>query len=150
MKKLFVFVVLLLFCTLLFAGCGDDSANGLVKSGETKTGYDIDLTVMSSTMVYSQVLDMLQYPKAYEGQRVKMRGNFTVWHSNDTGLYYPAVVIADATACCSQGIEFVLKDEPTYPDGYPESGTDVTVGGVFRIYYEGSNRFVHLVDSVLL
>ena len=40
-------------------------------------GVDIDLTALSSTMVYSQVYDMLYFsPESYRGKTVKMRGSF--------------------------------------------------------------------------
>ena len=101
-------------------------------------------------MVYSTVYDMVRGDSdKYEGKVVKMRGEFTVGYSKSTGLYYPAVIISDATACCSQGLEFVLKNDPKYPEGYPIKGDDVTVVGTFRIYHEGTAQYVHLVDSVL-
>lgn len=63
-------------------------------------------------------------------------------------IYY-ACVIADATACCSQGLEFVLEGDYTYPDDYPELGTDITVVGTFDTYDENGQTYCHLIDAKL-
>lgn len=108
---------------------------------------DVDLTEMSSTMVYSEVLNMMSRPDDYLGRRVRMNGVFNVY-KGDT-RYYFACIISDATACCAQGIEFVLKDEKKYPDEYPTEGIKITVSGVFDTYYEGEYRYCQLKDAVI-
>ena len=113
------------------------------KPGSEK--YDIDLTAMNSTMVYSEVSDMMMDPKKYEGKYVKMRGSFAVYEG-ETRNYY-ACLIADATACCSQGIEFVLDKKTTYPDDYPPLDTEITVTGIFDTYNEGENKFIQLLNA---
>ena len=37
---------------------------------------DVDLTAMSSTMVFSQVLNMLVSPDDYIGKKIRMKGRF--------------------------------------------------------------------------
>ena len=59
------------------------------------------------------------------------------------------VFISDATACCSQGIEFVLTDDYTYPDDYPERGSEICVMGVFDLYEEGTYTYCTLRDAVI-
>ena len=47
-------------------------------------GVDVDLTALSSTMVYSEVYNMLYfYPEDYYGKTVKMTGLFNVYQSVD-------------------------------------------------------------------
>ena len=67
-----------------------------------------------------------------------------------SGNNYFACIIADATACCSQGIEFVLKDDYTYPDDYPEEGGDICVVGVFDTYQEGEYSYCTLRDAEIV
>ena len=105
---------------------------------------DVDLTQMSSTVVYSEVYSMLLTPKDYEGLVVKMSGGYT-YAEGETQIYH-ACIIADATACCQQGIEFVPADTAFVA---PEVGTTITVTGTFLIYYEGSNMYVTLKDAVV-
>ncbi|MBQ7595117.1 MAG: hypothetical protein IJU45_00465 [Clostridia bacterium] len=109
---------------------------------------DIDLTKMSSTMVYSQVNDMVTSPENYLGKTVRMNGTFVALEETQRNYY--ACIIADATACCSQGIEFMLNnDYLRYPDEYPKTETNITVSGVFDVYNEGENRYVQLINAVI-
>lgn len=115
-------------------------------SGETSDIIpDIDLTAMNSTLVYSEVSNMMMEPQKYVGKCVKMRGNFAVYEG-DTRNYY-ACLIADATACCSQGIEFILDKNVSYPNDYPPLDTEITVVGTFDTYNEGENQFIQLLNA---
>lgn len=105
---------------------------------------DIDLTQMSSTLVYSEVYNMISNPSAYEGKVVKMSGMYT-YAEGGTQIYH-ACIIADATACCQQGMEFVPTDINFVA---PEVGTQITVTGTFTIYYEGANMYVTLKDAIV-
>ena len=106
---------------------------------------EIDLTSMNSTMVYSQVYDMLVSPDDYLGKTVKMNGAFSIYQTDERNYY--ACIIKDATACCSQGIEFVLDGKHDYPSDYPALGTDITVTGVFDTYFEGDQQYVQLIHA---
>lgn len=114
--------------------------------GRTTDGnVDVDLTKLSSTMVYSEVYNMMYTPENYIGKNVKMSGMFVAYTNQDQ--FYPAVIIADATACCSQGLEFVLEGNPSYPEGYPEMETDITVIGTFETYVEDGNTYCRLKNA---
>jgi hypothetical protein len=115
--------------------------------GATEDGIDVDLTVMSATMVYSEVYNMCFYPENYIGKTVRMSGMFSSFHDDVTGKDYFACIISDATACCSQGIEFVPEDEYRYPDDYPAEGDEFTVEGVFDIYMEGDSKYCTLREA---
>ncbi len=111
---------------------------------------DVDLTVMSATMVYSEVFNMMVTPEDYVGKTVKMNGTFQAYIYEKTGEYYFTCVIQDATACCAQGMEFALPEEYVYPDDYPEEGSNVTVIGTFDTYMEDDLLYCHLKDSKLV
>ena len=119
--------------------------------GQTQTsadGVDVDLTVLSSTMVYSEVYNMLLFtPDSYLGKTVKMTGQFSYYEDTTTGNQYFACIIADATACCAQGMEFVLESDLTYPDDYPELGAEITVICEFQSYEENGMTWYHLVNA---
>jgi len=114
---------------------------------QTSGEFDVDLTTLSSTMVYSEVYNMMYEPDRYVGKRIKMDGQFAVYEDPNTGAVYTACIIMDATACCSQGLEFVLSGEKTYPDDYPELGSEITVTGTFQLYDENGATYCHLVDA---
>ena len=114
-------------------------------SRERYPTVEIDLTEMNSTMVYSEVYNMVTSPDEYLGKVVRMRGAFRVFEAKTRNYY--ACLIADATACCAQGIEFVPADKRTYPNDFPEVDQEVTVVGVFDKYYEGEKMFCQLIDA---
>ena len=64
---------------------------------------DVDLTTLSSTMVYSQVADMMYTPEKYDGKIIKASGQFSVYHDDTQDKNYYAILIQDAAACCAQG-----------------------------------------------
>lgn len=148
LKKLLscILVAILSFCAV-FALNSCDSSSGNI--GNKTEGIDVDLTKLSSTMVYSEVYNMVNAPESYIGKTVKMSGDFVVYVSEMSDDVYPAVIIADATSCCAQGIEFVLANG-TYPNDYPKENSFITVVGKFETYFEGPYRYCHLVDAVLL
>lgn len=104
---------------------------------------DVDLTQMSSTMVYSEVLNIMQEPSKYLGKVVRMNGTVQVYTDPNTGITYRTCIIQDATACCAQGIEFELGDGSTV-----ETGDEVIITGVFDTYMEGKYMYCTLRNAV--
>lgn len=129
----------------------DESTTAEAVSAEpavNQTGdIDVDLTTLSSTMVYSEVYNMMINPQDYYGKIVKMSGNFSVYQDEKTGKNYYAAVIADATACCSQGLEFVPADDMKYPDDFPSVGTQITVVGEFQTYEENGYKYCNIINA---
>ena len=143
MKKKRLFGLMLL-ASVSLTGClsGNDA-------DEEAAGVDVDLTELSSTMVYSEVYDMMFEPEKYLGKTVRMEGMFAYYYSEAKDTYYYACIIQDATACCAQGIEFVLEGDYTFPDDYPEAGDDITVTGVFDTYQDGDATYCTLVNATM-
>ena len=127
-------------------GAAAEDAAAEADAAET-VEFDVDLTKMSSTMVYSEVYNMMLTPQDYVGKTVKMEGIYAFSKDDATGQLYHACIIQDATACCAQGIEFVLTDEYTYPDDYPAQGDMVCVSGVFDTYLEDKYLYCTLRDA---
>lgn len=134
---------------------------GAMEQTETAPGKDtgesafVDLTALSSTMVYAEVFAMMSSPEDYVGKTVKMQGIFSkgqlyaAGSLNDGGTVF-ACVIQDATACCAQGIPFELAGDHTYPQDYPELGDAITVVGTFEIHQQEGMRFCRLRDAELV
>ena len=107
-----------------------------VNTGLQYGNVDIDLTQLSSTVVYSEVYNMVTNPDEITGKTIRMQGYFATYHDPETDKYYFACIIPDATACCAQGIEFILEGDYKYPDDYPVEGQIITVAGIFDTYAE--------------
>ena len=126
------------------SGADAESTDG--SSGEDSSSPDLDLTALSSTMVYSEVYNIMTSPQDYVGKKIKMNGTTAIYHDENDGNDYYACVIADATACCSQGIEFVLDDKKDYP----AEGSEITVVGTFSPYQIMNNEYYTLKGAELL
>ena len=124
-------------------------------SKDTGESTFVDLTALSSTMVYAEVFAMMSSPEDYVGKTVKMQGIFSkgqlyaAGSLNDGGTVF-ACVIQDATACCAQGIPFELAGDHTYPQDYPELGDTITVVGTFEIHEQEGMEFCRLRDAELV
>ena len=116
----------------------------------TVEGVDIDLTALSSTVVYAQVYNMMYYPEKFVGKTIRMEGIFTDYLDMAKGKHYFACFIQDATACCSQGVEFEPVETYAYPDDYPKEGDTVVVEGVFDVYHEDGYEYCTLRKAQML
>ena len=108
---------------------------------------DLDLSKMSGTIVYAQILNLLYEPEAYLGKTIRMAGWYNYFNDEANGVVYHACIVPDATACCAQGIEFVWYGEHPWPDAYPEIGTNLTVTGRLETYDDNGTQYLHLVDA---
>ena len=113
----------------------------------------VDLTALSSTMVYAEVFAMMSSPEDYVGKTVKMQGIFSRGQLyaadgslSDGGMVF-ACIVQDATACCAQGIPFDLAGDYEYPKDYPELGDTITVIGTFEIHEQEGMQFCRLKDA---
>ena len=126
------------------------SLHDATESSYENDDIDLDLTQLSSTMVYSEVYNMIINPDNYYGKVIKIKGEFIYYQDTNTGNQYYSCVIADATACCAQGLEFVLKGDKTYPEDYPEPNSEITIIGKFENYEEGGYEYLRLVNASLV
>lgn len=156
MKKT-IAIMLVLVLALSFVACSknidkneNSNSKTTTKTTETTTevkSVDLDLTQLSSTLIYSEVYNMLITPDDYKGKIIKMKGLFNQYTDEQTGKTYNAVIIPDATACCQQGLEFELSDK-TNPNF--EQGAEITVVGTFDTYSEGELLYCHLKNAKII
>ena len=93
---------------------------------------DVDLTTLSSTMVYAEVFNMMMSPDDYIGKTIRMTGIFSVCQDPKTKQVYCGVIVEDATACCAQGFDLVMPEERSYPQDYPDPESEITVVGTLQ------------------
>lgn len=107
---------------------------------------DIDLTRMSSTMVYSTVLNMVNKPATFVGKTMRMRGEYTTYHISidDPSQIIHACLVRDAAGCCSQGLEFVLSNGK-----YPAGANEITVVGTIAVQKIYGKYVCYLKDAAL-
>lgn len=138
------------------AGKGKSSkTKSKTNSNKSKTNsnkIDVDLNNLNANVVYSQVFLMMTEPDKFIGKRIRMSGQFNVYaaqEGNPSGVTeYYAIIIADAQACCQQGIEFVWPGH-TYPDGFPEVKSNASVTGIFEVYEENGKKYCRLIADTV-
>ena len=112
--------------------------------GSSTEGVDVDLTAMSSTMVYAEVSNIMYEPDDYVGKIIRMKGQAASAYAESTDTAYYAIIIADATACCAQGIEYLLAEGE-----YPADQTEAIVTGEFELYDEDGQTYCRLKNAVI-
>ena len=138
------------------AGKGKSSkTKSKTNSNKSKTNsnkIDVDLNNLNANVVYSQVFLMMTEPDKFIGKRIRMSGQFNVYaaqEGNPSGVTeYYAIIIADAQACCQQGIEFVWPGH-TYPEGFPEVKSNASVTGIFEVYEENGKKYCRLIADTV-
>ena len=132
-----------------YAGKGKSSKS---KSKTNSNKIDVDLNNLNANVVYSQVFLMMTEPDKFIGKRIRMSGQFNVYaaqEGNPSGVTeYYAIIIADAQACCQQGIEFVWPGH-TYPEGFPEVKSNASVTGIFEVYEENGKKYCRLIADTV-
>ncbi|WP_294837475.1 hypothetical protein [uncultured Eubacterium sp.] len=156
MKKI-ITIILALVLALSFVACSKNSDKNENSNSKTTTkitettteakSVDLDLTELSSTLVYSEVYNMLITPDDYKGKIIKMKGQFNQYTDEEKGKIYNSVIIPDAAACCQQGLEFELSDK-TNPNF--EQNTEITVVGTFDTYSDGKYLYCYLKNAEII
>ncbi|MBR5962460.1 MAG: hypothetical protein IKZ98_15855 [Clostridia bacterium] len=130
----------------LYLALGSLSA-AFAESASEPVQVDLDLSQMSGTIVYAQIYNIMYDPGPYLGKVIRVRGYYSFFREPSNGNVYYACVIPDATACCTQGMEFVPFTEPEDPDHFLSDNADITVTGRLETYVEDGSFYLHLVDA---
>lgn len=115
-------------------------------TNSASSDVDLDLVKLNQTMLYSQLVNIAENYESYLGKKIRLAGNMNVVNGGGANNYF-IVECSDVTACCNQGLEFILKNGSTKIEDYPDTGDRVLVSGTLEKYYEGSNPYIHLVNS---
>lgn len=158
MKKLLVMII----CAFLLTGCAkkehknkttvytpkptEETSQTEDKENE-KAEYDLDLSNMSSTVIFAEISNMMNEPQQYEGMYIRIKGYLKLDDSGEEMMFN--CVVPDATQCCLNGIRFYRKGDYCYPDDYPEEGQEIIVEGTFS-YIEDPYLTVLCLDDALM
>ena len=138
----FVWLFLVLSLALLaLGGCGADK-----DSEATEAVVDVDLSALNTNIALAQVNVMYAEPWNFLNKSVRIKGILDFYVS-DSGAEHSMVMVADAAACCAQGIEFSWAGDGRYADVYPGLGEEVTVTGRFELYQEDGFSRIRLSDA---
>ena len=141
MKRIVCLLLMLCMGAYALCGCNADRAES-----EVTGNVDIDLAALNTNLVFAQISAMYVEPWNYTNKTVRVRGTLDFYVS-EGGTEHSMVMVADAAACCAQGIESVWKSGGRYTEAYPNMGDEVTVIGRFEQYQEEGYSGIHLVDA---
>lgn len=128
----YILFIFFLFQFLILSCAKKNQYNENANKTESQSnGIDIDMTKMSSTMIYSQIFNMLIMPEEYINKTIKVKGFFEAYISPDDNNNSFTIIIPDATACCKQGLDFFWEGEHKYPTDYPNPGSEIIITGRF-------------------
>lgn len=157
MKKILLYI-LAMMSLLAITACSKSREQGSERSNsinfrpraentekEKTSEIDNDLTELSGIMAYSEVFNILNNPEEYYGKTMRIKGKFNMQTDESTGNTYYFCIIADATECCAEGMEFSPADKTSLPD----IDREITVTGVFELYEDNGYKFFHIADAVI-
>ena len=105
---------------------------------------DLDLSTMTTSIAYAQMVAILREPAAYVGKTLRIAGSF-----NYSELRQRAVIIvADKSACCETSLDFITAQDLAYPDDYPGLYKRFTVVGTLTASEEAEIGYL-LADAVI-
>jgi hypothetical protein len=141
MKKYVILLCLLSFACISAFGCSDRNDNGN-ESDSIKT--DIDLTVLSATLVEAEYNNILSNFDNYEGKTIKASGTYysLFFEQADRHLHY--IIIVPGDECCQLGFEFIRDGEYAVPDDYPVQNAGIEIIGVLGRYEEHGSRYPYI------
>ena len=90
---------------------------------------------------------MVINPDKYIGKTVRLRGKYSVYDGENRKIYVCEVM--DETACCTQGLEFILADSGEYPEYNPDIPISIEICGTFNTYIEDNHPYVQPEDATV-
>lgn len=157
--KLKILYISAIIALMAVTGCskspewGNEQSNSAISRPKAETTkeneslkVDNDLAALSGIMAYSEVFNILNNPEEYYGKTMRIKGKFNMQVDEITGDTYYFCIIADATECCTEGMEFTPADKSIQ---LPDIGREITVTGVFDLYEDNGYKFFHIADAVI-
>jgi hypothetical protein len=162
MKKLLSLILILSLMISLFVGCADnestsdssipgsDTADATESESENSTSIepdprvDVDLTVMSSTMVFAEVNRIVTDPIGTLGNKIKAEGAFDIFTDEDADQNFYYIIIFDALECCQEGLEMIFPESYTFPEDYPSQDEEIEVIGTLSSHNDYGVEYYYL------
>ena len=112
---------------------------------------DIDLTVLSATVLSAEVRNILLNGEDYLGKALRVSGLYYYLHFEPADTYYHLIITKDGDACCMEGLEFKLTGDPVFPDDFPPMQTPIEIDGTFSVHEEFDLQSYYLaVDEIFI
>ncbi|MCR5698456.1 MAG: metal ABC transporter permease [Treponemataceae bacterium] len=110
---------------------------------------DMDLSKFNYNMLSAQIFNIMMNTGRYEGQTVRISGEFMTFVNDDEGPDARdfSCITMDATRCCATGLDFELAGNPQYPKDYPPEDSIITVEGTLHTFEQDGISYTKLINS---
>ncbi|MFI3231350.1 MAG: hypothetical protein R3Y29_07385 [bacterium] len=101
---------------------------------------DVDFTLLSQVVVFSQMNNMYYMYEDYLGQTVKIKGHYYADFIPDINMTYHYILLMDEANCCQGIMEFRL------PEGvaYPEAGEELMILGYYTLDIDETGEYPYV------
>ncbi len=101
---------------------------------------DVDFTLLSQVVVFSQMNNMYYMYEDYLGQTVKIKGHYYADFIPDLNMTYHYILLMDEANCCQGIMEFRL------PEGvaYPEVGEEFMILGYYALDIDETGEYPYV------
>ena len=107
---------------------------------------DLDLTSMSTTMIFAQVNDFYTNGENYVDKIIKIKGLYIEDYREEIDTTYKMLIVSDVTGCCVIGVDVVLPDNMSYPS----PGTFIALVGSIEVIANGVFNQVNFIASDMI
>ena len=125
-RRVLPLLLVLMLLPMLVSGCG--SSNGDSAGGND---IDVNLSALGTTMLFAEIINIMNNPDSYLGQVIKVHGGYFSFHDEGSNQYIHFVLILDEAGCCEQGFQFRVGEDFGAPENLFETGEEIEVIGVF-------------------
>lgn len=136
---------LILLCMVIFivAFFGFSGAfNNKELISDDLTQQIIDISDMSSTAVYAEIVNIKSNPSNYLGKTLIVKGIYSSTYDKITDIFHNYLIFYDSMGCCYQSLEFVCVE--TNNDKLPKEGEKVQLQGLLDSYKLGESTYYAL------
>ena len=120
-----LFVFMLLPAVLI--GCGNSNGGG--SQGDN---IDVNLSALSATMLFAEIINIMNSPDDYLGQVIKIHGEYFNYYHEEDNQYIHFVLVFDEMDCCEKRFQFRVNEDFGSPEELFEIGEGIEIIGVFK------------------
>lgn len=106
---------------------------------------DLDLSACSRGVIYAQMMQVANAPSEYEGQLIRLKGQFNYSEKQQVGR----IIVVDVSGCCETSLDFYPAGTLNYPEDYPPLYSQILLTGRLTVDAENPERPCYFTDAVV-
>ena len=128
-RRTLSFILTLMLLAVLISGCGNSN-----EGDSSGNDIDVNLSTLSATMLFAEIINIMNRPEDYLGQVIKIHGEYFNYYHEENNQYIHFVLVFDEMDCCEQRFQFRVNEDFGSPEELFEIGEGIEIIGVFQSY----------------